>query len=132
MLELKKNEQKYSGIHFDVVQWHVIDPMHNIFLGIAKHAFKTWKDLNIISTTAQCEAIQTRVDMINTPPRLGRIVRKIDSGFASLTTNDWILLYSLHALYRICQMKIFAYLLKLVESYFCQLLQSGKLKNLMI
>src|SRR5258705_95133 len=28
--------------YFDVVRFHVIDPMHNLFLGTAKHVFKMW------------------------------------------------------------------------------------------
>ncbi len=28
--------------HFRVVMRTIIDPNHNLFLGIAKHAFKTW------------------------------------------------------------------------------------------
>ena len=44
---------KYSELvnllFFDIVRYHVVDPMHNIFLGIAKHALKTWKDLHVIN-----------------------------------------------------------------------------------
>ena len=28
----------------DIVQCHVIDPMHNLFLGTAKNMMKVWKD----------------------------------------------------------------------------------------
>lgn len=74
-----------------------------IFFGIAKHAFKTWKDLGIL-TTSDYEIIQSKVDLMNPPPKLGRIVRKINSGFASFTANEWknwILIYSLHGLHGI-------------------------------
>ena len=34
--------------YFDVIRHHTVDPMHNLFLGIAKHTTKTWKELNIL------------------------------------------------------------------------------------
>ena len=38
---------KYSELlripYFNIVHLHVIDPMHNIFLGLAKHTIKTWR-----------------------------------------------------------------------------------------
>ena len=46
----RKHGVKYSILldltYFDIVRYHVIDPMHNIFLGLPKHTMKTWKDLN--------------------------------------------------------------------------------------
>ena len=107
----KRNEiQRAHGVkfsfllnlpYFDVVRWHTIDPMHNLFLGIAKHAFKTWKNLGVLQAN-DYETIQSKVDLMNPPPKLGRIVRKMGSGFASLTANEWknwILIYSIHSLY---------------------------------
>lgn len=35
--------------YFDVIQFHVVDPMHSLFLGIAKHMVKVWSDLQIIT-----------------------------------------------------------------------------------
>ena len=56
---------KYSELinlpHFDIVRYHVIDPVHNIFLGIAKHAFKTWKELEML-TLIHYQIIQERID----------------------------------------------------------------------
>ena len=38
----------YSGFceleYFDCVRFHVIDPMHNLFLGTAKYVFKVWAE----------------------------------------------------------------------------------------
>jgi hypothetical protein len=96
---------KFSNLlnlpYFDIVRWHTIDPMHNLFLGIAKHAFKTWKELGVLHAN-DYETLQLKVDLMNPPPKLGRIVRKIGSGFASFTANEWknwILIYSIHALH---------------------------------
>ena len=75
--------------------------MHNIFLGIAKHALKTWKDLHIINEKDYAVILE-KVDCMNPPFKLGRIPRKIGHGFASFTADEWkywILMYSLYSLH---------------------------------
>lgn len=71
---------KYSELiklpAFDIIRYHVIDPMHNMFLGIAKHTTKVWRDLNIIREN-ECRILQEKVDSLNPPSKLGRIPRKI-------------------------------------------------------
>ena len=89
--------------HFDIVRCHVIDPMHNVFLGLAKHTLHTWKEKGIL-TMAHYSQLQEKVDFITPPPRVGRIPRKIESNFASFTADEWknwILLYSSFALYNV-------------------------------
>ncbi len=75
-----------------------IDPMHNLFLGSAKHVLKDiWIDRGII-TEAQFVVIQNRVDDV------GRIPNKIRSGFASFTADqfkNWIVYFSILALHDI-------------------------------
>lgn len=92
--------------YFDCVRFHVVDPMHNLFLGTAKHMIKNvWmKDLN--GTTLLLErdlvAIQERVDHCNVPSFLGRIPRKIASKFVSFKADQWkswTLIFSVYALY---------------------------------
>lgn len=34
--------------YYDVIRHHVVDPMHNLFLGIAKHRVSTWRKLEIL------------------------------------------------------------------------------------
>ena len=87
--------------NFDVVRYHTIDPMHNIFLGIAKLCIKIWKT-NDILRSCHFDMIQNKVDMIIPPLNIGRIPAKISSGFASFTADEWkhwILIYSLYALH---------------------------------
>ena len=84
----------------DIVHQHVVDPMHNLFLGVAKHALSVWKDAKILSAGA-FDKIQNTVDQIQVPSTVGRIPAKIASGFADFTADqwkNWILLYSLVAL----------------------------------
>ena len=82
--------------YFDVVCSHVVDPMHNLFLGLAKHTIKTWKDLNILRP-CDYTTIQDRVNSFVPPTKIGRIPRKIQAGFASFTADEWknlIIIYS--------------------------------------
>ena len=69
---------------FDVVRCHVIDPMHNIFLGLSKHVIQTWKEVGILQVSHFAK-LQEKVDLINPPPKVGRIPRKIESGFALMS-----------------------------------------------
>ena len=88
---------------FDVVRYHTIDPMHNIFLGIAKLCIKIWKDKEILRA-CHFDTIQCKVDMMVPPPNIGRIPRKIGSGFSAFTADEWkhwILIYSMFALHGI-------------------------------
>ena len=36
--------------HFDIIHFHTIDPMHNIFLGIAKHTATVWNESKVLNT----------------------------------------------------------------------------------
>ena len=73
---------------FDIVQYHVIDPMHNLFLGLAKHTTKQWGELGILSNH-DYKTIQERVDSISVPSKIGIIPRKIASNFFSFTADEW-------------------------------------------
>lgn len=57
---------------FYVIRYHVVDPMHALFLGITKHTVKVWRNLDII-TTEHLSIIQEKVDNMNLPPKVGRI-----------------------------------------------------------
>ena len=86
--------------YFNIIRQHIIDPMHNLFLGIAKHAISVWKNNNTLSPQAMFK-IQEVVDSIEVPSNIGRIPSKIASGFADFTADqwkNWILVYSLVAL----------------------------------
>ena len=107
---------------FDVVRYHCIDPMHNIFLGIAKHMMQVWRDKQCLSVT-DFLTIQSRVDAINPPPNIGRIIRKIESGMSSVTADEWkywILIYSPFALHKVLPDRDYKCWLLLVEV--CKLL----------
>ncbi len=86
--------------YFDVVRFSVIDPMHNLLLGTAKHVLSVWTSLGILDKTHYL-SIQENVDRFVTPPEIGRIPSKIASGFSSFTADqwrNWTLIYSLCSL----------------------------------
>ena len=71
--------------------------MHNLYLGLAKYAMKTWKERGLLSA-ADMMQIQATVDAIEVPSDVGQIPGKIASGFADFTADQWkhwILIYSL-------------------------------------
>ena len=91
---------KYSELvchpYFDIIRCHVIDPMHCIFLGLAKHNIQIWKDKKIL-TANDFSLLQRKVDIMVSPSKIDT-----HSGFSSITADEWknwILLYSVFALY---------------------------------
>jgi hypothetical protein len=95
---------KYSELlripFFDIVRLHVIDPMHNIFLGLAKHTIKTWKEKGILEGNHFVQ-LQQKMDSIIPPTKIGRISRKLESNFSCFTADEWknwILIYSVYSL----------------------------------
>ena len=86
--------------YFDPIRMCVVDPMHNLLLGSAKHILTVWKELRLI-TLNHFESIQTKVDSFKTPDDVGRIPTKIAaqfSGFKAEQWRNWTLLFSLYSL----------------------------------
>lgn len=75
--------------YFDAPRMLIVDPMHNLFLGTAKHILKAvWIEKGIISDDS-FDLIQSRVNSALTASGIGRIPYKITSGFASFTADQW-------------------------------------------
>lgn len=119
---------KYSELvrlpEFNIVRYHVIDPMHNVFLGLVKHTVKTWKDTGLL-LERHFQTLQEKVDSMNAPSKIGRIPRKIGSGFAAFTADEWkhwVLIYSVYALHGILPEDHYRCWCTLVDScrYLCQ------------
>ena len=86
--------------YFDPVRMCIIDPMHNLLLGTAKHMLSVWKSCGHFSAE-KLEAIQSKVDSFIVPDDVGRIPAKISSGFSGFSADqwkNWTLLYSLPSL----------------------------------
>ncbi len=85
--------------YFDPIRMCVIDPMHNLLLGTAKHMLSVWKQLNLLTNAFQ--DIQANVDKFITPEDLGRIPTIIASGFSGFTADqwrNWTIVFSLYSL----------------------------------
>ena len=89
--------------YFDVVRMHVIDPMHNLYLGTGKHMINTWIKHGSL-TASHFPEIQAFVDTLVVPSDVGRIPRKIESGFCGFKADqfkNWITIFSIPALFDI-------------------------------
>ena len=79
----------------------IIDPMHNLFLGTAKHLMKNIWLPNKILKQNDLKSIQELIDSMKAPSNMGRIPNKIASNFASFTSEQrklWTVVYSEFAL----------------------------------
>ena len=76
--------------YFDIVRCHLVDSMHNLFLGTSKRMLMIWKDKKIISDSDFL--ILQEVDAINPPSNIGQIPSKIfaGSGFVGFTAEQWM------------------------------------------
>lgn len=76
--------------YLNIVRCHLIDSMHNLFLGIAKNVISLWKGKNII-TDATFSLIEQVVHSISVPAHVGRLPEKIGSGCLDLLQNNgWL------------------------------------------
>ena len=97
----RKYGVRYSELlrlpYFDVVEFHVVDPMHNLLLGTGKYLMTLWKESGVINKS-QFEYIQEEVNKMKVPEGVGRIPYKIASNFSSFTADqwkNWICIYSI-------------------------------------
>lgn len=74
--------------YFDVVRMSIIDPMHNVYLGTAKHMIKVWTEMELLTEKTFSE-IQDKTDQIEVPASMGRIPRKIRTSFSGFTAEQW-------------------------------------------
>ena len=86
--------------YYDAVRFALIDPMHNLLLGTAKHVLKTWIEMGLLSDS-DLQRLQKRVNLVKPPSEIGRIPSKISEGFKGFTADqwkNWVCIYSLFAL----------------------------------
>ena len=89
--------------YFDASRMLAIDPMHNLFLGTGKHMINVWLQKGLLSCKKFYE-IQLCVDSMLVPSSVGRIPRKIETGFSGFKADqfkNWINLYSVPAMFDI-------------------------------
>jgi hypothetical protein len=81
----------YRLPYFDPVQFLVVDPMHCLFLGIAKWIVtRLWIEEGRL-TSDHLEIMQERANKIKVPTDIGRIPNKITmgEGFSGFTADQW-------------------------------------------
>ncbi|GBC25642.2 uncharacterized protein LOC110231456 [Rhizophagus irregularis DAOM 181602=DAOM 197198] len=77
--------------YFDLIRFLPMDPMHNLFIGIASFIVKRlWLGHSKINMD-DLTKIQKNMNNIHPPSEIGRIPHKIDigKGFSNLTANEW-------------------------------------------
>ncbi|CAC5389414.1 unnamed protein product [Mytilus coruscus] len=104
-LELEKQfGTRYSCLlelpYFDPVCMTPIDPMHNLFLGTAKHMFKIWKTKGLLDDE-KCKMIENKILLFSCPSDVGKLPKKISSSMGSFNADqlkNWTILFSVYAL----------------------------------
>jgi hypothetical protein len=85
--------------YFDPIRFVIVDPMHCLFLGIAKWIVKRiWVDEGVLSPN-DLKNIQNVMNRFQVPADLGRIPRKIDigEGFSNFTADQWRTFFTIYA-----------------------------------
>ena len=92
---VKQNGVRWSELlrlpYFDPIKFITIDPMHCLFLGIARWIVKQiWIDKGIL-TSNSLNKIQKKMNEFQIPSDLGRIPGKIheEEGFSNFTADQW-------------------------------------------
>ena len=97
---------RYSSLldlpYFDAPTMLVIDPMHCLFLGIAKHFLKRVLIGRGILSVRDLSLVQNRINVMSVPSDIGRIPYKIEHAFYSFTADqykNWVMHYSIICLH---------------------------------
>jgi hypothetical protein len=90
--------------YMDPIRFAVVDPMHCLFLGIAKYIIKSIFINQGKLSMEQLRVAQKRMDYVELPSDIGRIPPKIaiGEGFSKLTADQWktfIMIYSTNILW---------------------------------
>ena len=74
--------------YFNASRMMVVDPMHNLWMGTAKHMCKAWVKLDIL-TDVKLKELSVRAQRMDIPSDIRRIASKIRSGFSSVLAEEW-------------------------------------------
>ena len=87
--------------YFDPVRMLLIDPMHCLFLGIAKHITKKlWIGREVLNGN-KLDKIHERLSKVQVPINVGRLPAKIDSGvtYTAEQWMNWTIYFSIYCLH---------------------------------
>jgi hypothetical protein len=85
--------------YFDPIRFLAIDPMHCLFLGIARWIVKRiWVDEKVLKPESLRE-IQRKMNQFQVPADIGRIPGKVEcgEGFANFTADQWRTFFTVYA-----------------------------------
>ena len=87
--------------YFDPIRMTIVDPMHNLFLGSAKHVTKNILIGTGILKKVHLDVIHRRIRSAQIPLDMGRLPSRIDSGstFTAQQWMNWTLYFSVYCLY---------------------------------
>ena len=90
----KEHGARYTELirlpYVNLVRMTVIDPMHNLFLGTAKHVFKDiWGEKHELHDKEKLCDIERIVECVHAPSEIGRMPHKIAHNFQSFTADQW-------------------------------------------
>ena len=86
--------------YFDAVRFTAIDPMHNLFLGSAKHVFKLWVKKDLLNKK-KLKILEQKIHSFDVGTGNGRLPHRIASNYGGYTASqwkNWTLIYSLFCL----------------------------------
>ena len=75
--------------YLNVVHHHLIDPMHNLLLGTAKHTIEVWKKKGLLSNKS-LETVEECALCVKSPYDVGCLPSTIGSGFSGFTADQWL------------------------------------------
>ena len=74
--------------YFKPIQYSVIDPMHNLFLGTGKHMLQVWLESDIL-TKKSLAVLGKRMHSFVIPDGIGRLPTNIEGAFIGFTADQW-------------------------------------------
>ena len=86
--------------YYDCIRMAIIDPMHNLFLGTAKHTLNVWKELGIL-TEEKLQLLDQKLTNIRAAADVGKLPTKLVSAYSSFTADEfknWTILFSVYGL----------------------------------
>ncbi|KAI0672452.1 hypothetical protein C8Q78DRAFT_1077971 [Trametes maxima] len=80
--------------YFDLCAMVVVNPMHNLFLGLVKtHFYHIWVQLKILRKTQELQRFHALLKNLSLPSKLGRLPKLIgEPAGGSLTADEWLIL----------------------------------------
>ncbi|KAE9386142.1 hypothetical protein BT96DRAFT_960642 [Gymnopus androsaceus JB14] len=93
---VKKNATRWSELfclpYFNVCEMIVVDPMHNLFLGVVKtHFYHIWVQLNVLRKTKELRSLHGILGNLELPSKLGCLPALIgEPAGGSLTADQWL------------------------------------------